>query len=615
VAEDNTKKPTQESMAAAQDRPIVSTAAPKKQQYAFALSPGMEDALEKAGFNPDPEEAEGPLMYAIKQASGSASSRKAPRIAFTEDPTPAASYAGMYKTKRRLLPDDVLKMIRIQDHLVAAILRARGNTMALHGHVKANRFDVGVDIDIRPEFEEEMTPEQTAKVRDRIARAQKILINCGHVEGLKDNERMGLAEFLDLQCRNGLTFGRFGTEIVYDSSEKFHRFRPVDIATIFKTLKKGEGLSGVREGSIKALEGLTGVKIDKDVFTEDGYEWIQVIDGMPRQAFTHKELIVFNLYPSTDVEHNGYPVSPMDTVASSITTHISIDIYKKLFFQNGRAAKGMLLIKSDEIDQPTLDDIKQQFNASINNVSNSFRTPIFGVGKEDDVEWLPMVGEGARDTDFQFMYDQVARNILSAFNISPDELPGYGHLSKGTNQQTLSESNNEFKLTAARDTGLRPLILKFQSFINERLMPLIDPELAQLVVVQLSGLDAMSREQESLRLAQDMPIHMHYDEVLSEVDKDPVGQYLAGNFPFNERFQVIADKYLQTGTLMSEFMGNSSAAVDPMLRYPRDPFFLQWFQLMAQINPAAVRAYMSQRPYAMDILKMFVQDDLEEEGE
>src|SRR5690606_2526448 len=97
------------------------------------------------------------------------------------------------------------------------------------------------------------------------------------------------------------------------------------------------------------------------VFETDHYDWVQVVDGQPRQAFTSKEMLVFNLYSSTDIEHNGYPVSPLDTVASSVTTHISIDVYKKLFFQNGRAAKGMLLIQSDEIDQPTLEDIKQQF--------------------------------------------------------------------------------------------------------------------------------------------------------------------------------------------------------------------------------------------------------------
>jgi Phage portal protein len=428
---------------------------------------------------------------------------------------------------------------------------------------------------------------------------------------------------MDIQTRNGLTFGRFATEMIYDRSVDpdeegnypFHRFRPIDVATIVRTVRKGEYVgNNLRATAIRALESITGEKINIDInlLQEDRYAWMQVIDGTPRQAFTHDEMLVFTLFPSTDVEHNGYPISPLDTVVSSVTTHISIDAYKKLYFQNGRATKGMLIIQSDEVDQQTLDNMKLQFNASINSVSNSFRTPIFGIGTEDNVTWLPMVGEGLGD-EFQFMYDQIARNILSAFGISPDELPGYGHLSKGTNSQTLSESNNEFKLTASRDSGLRPLILKFQIFINQRLMPIIDPLLAKICVVKLSGLDASSKEQETTRLQQDMVVSMAYDEVLHEVDKEPIGQVLGGKFPFNERWQLLVDKYKNVGDLLGPLMGSPSAIVDPLLRYKRDPFWLQYLQLLASVNPAAVQAYFAPRPFAMEFLKMQIQDDLDGE--
>jgi hypothetical protein len=310
---------------------------------------------------------------------------------------------------------------------------------------------------------------------------------------------------------------------------------------------------------------------------------------------------------------NGYPVSPLDTVVSSVTTHISIDAYKKLYFQNGRATRGMLVIKSDEVDETVLNSVKLQFNASINSVSNSFRTPIFGMGKEDSVDWLPFSGEGMHDDAFQFMYDQIARNIMSAFSMSPDELPGYSHLSRGTNSQTLSESNNEFKLTAARDTGLRPLLLKLQTFFNQLLFPIIDPLLAKVCEIKFCGLDAQSKEQEATRLQQDMPTHMNYDEVLHQVDKDPVGSHLGGTVPFNERYQLILDKYKNVGDIMGTFMEDAGAFVDPLLRYKRDPFHLQWLQLVAQVNPNAVQAYFAPRPYAIDFLKMCVTDALEDE--
>lgn len=591
-----------------------------KKNMLFGLSDDPTETLAKAGYPSSNQQ----LSYLIDQAKGSSAHRKAPNLAFTEIPSASDNYLGLFKTKRDLLPDDVLKQIRVNDHLVASILRTRGGAFSLLGGIKKDRFDIGVEVIVKKEFYKILTPEQFEKVMQRVKKFESMLLNCGHTQGLEQQDRLTLAEFLDIQVRNGLTFGRFGTEVVYDRQSDadsegnfpFHRFRAIDIGTINKAVRKGESVgNNIRELAVKALESLSGEKIDIDFnkLKEDQYAWIQVIEGQPRQAFTHDELLVFNLFPSTDIEHNGYPVTPLDTIVSSVTTHISIDAYKKLYFQNGRASKGMLVIKSDEVDEAILNGIKTQFNAAINNVSNSFRTPIFGMAKDDQVDWVSMAGEGMKDNDFQFMYDQIARNILSAFSISPDELPGYSHLSRGTNTQTLSESNNEFKLTAARDTGLRPLILKFQTFFNQRLFPIMDPTLAKICEIRFSGIDSQSKEQESTRLQQDMATHMTYDEVLHEVDKDKIGSSLGGNFPFNERYQLIADKYLNVGELKAKFFNDPSAFVDPMLRFKRDPFWLQQLQLLVQVNPTAVQAYFAPKPHAMEFLKMEIEDSLEGE--
>lgn len=547
--------------------------------------------------------------------------KKIPRIAFVEDPYNNYNYAGLYKIKKDLVPDNVIKQIRVQNFLVAAILRARGNTISLMSHIRKDRFDTGIDVDIKPEFKDHILPEQMIKIKERIDRFLALLINCGNTDGVSEKDKMTLPEFMDIQTRNGLSFGRFATEIVYydpkDSptgERSFNRFRPVDAATIVPLVPKAQNAAeGLRRAARSALEQLTGEKQPKNIPEDDSeYAWIQIVDGVQKQAFKADELLNYNLYPSSDIEHNGYPVTPIDTVLTSLTTHASIELYNKLYFQNGKAAKGMLVINSDEIDQATLEDIKQGYNASINNVTNSFRTPVFGVGLNDQVKWVPTTAN-AKDGEFEFLFDQVTRNILSAFNMSPDELPGFTHLSRGTNQSALSESNNEFKLLAARDTGIRPLILKMQDFLNEKLFPLMDPELSQLCNITLAGFDAETREQESQRLERDMGIHYSYDEIMEEVDKAPVGPAMGGNFPFNERYRQILDGYLDTGKVISFFMDSPSAIVDPMLKFKKDPFFMQWIQLMAQYNPEALQAYVATREDSMDILKLFLIDYLEED--
>jgi hypothetical protein len=131
--------------------------------------------------------------------------------------------------------------------------------------------------------------------------------------------------------------------------------------------------------------------------------------------------------------------------------------------------------------------IRQQFNASINNVNNAWRMPVFGVGADDEITWQP-IDSGGRDMEFQYLSRHERRVILSAFQMSPEELPGWSYLSRGTNNQALSESNNEYQLEAARDVGIRPLLIKqFEDFLNQRILPLIDESLAKLCALKLVG--------------------------------------------------------------------------------------------------------------------------------
>lgn len=549
--------------------------------------------------------------------------KKAPRLSHEVDPRHRDVYNGAWR-KRKLLPDNVIKDVSITDSLVAAIVRARGNTMSMFGHIRRDRFDVGIEVNIKPELEPEVEPEQLEIIQARIDRFKNLLMNCGHTEGLAPSEQMSLPEFMQRQTWDGVRFGRMTTEIVYtqdpalvtnpNEQGRFHRFRPVDASTIYKIYNpKDPSNLQARKASTASLseQGADKVEIPNPT---GKLKWLQEIDGFKQQTYSDDEMVVFNFYPVNDVETNGYPITPLDTCVNSITTHISIEAYNKLFFQNGRGGKGILALKSDEADQDTIDDLKQQYMAGVNDVNNAFRTPMIAIGKDDDISWVG-TESNAKDGEFAYLYDQIARNILSAFNMSPDELPGYGHLSRGTNSQTLSESNNDFKLTAARDTGLRPLIMKWEEFLNHRLFPLMDPELSQLCVISLSGLDAQSRDQEAVRLQQETGLHMTYDEVRKGVDKPIVGERMGGEFPFSERYQLIADKYLTAGELVSNFLKDPTARLDALLNFRRDPFALQYMQMLMQVNPTALQARLVTRDDQFDVMMMLLNDYLEEIGD
>jgi hypothetical protein len=181
--------------------------------------------------------------------------------------------------------------------------------------------------------------------------------------------------------------------------------------------------------------------------------------------------------------------------------------------------------------------------------------PVFGCGADDDITWQP-IDNGGRDMEFQYLADMNARVILSAFQMSPEELPGWSYLSRGTNSQALSEGNNEYKLEAARDVGIRPLLAQFEDFLNQSVLPLFDDTIAKECALKLVGFDAETAEKESVRLQQDMPVHMTYDEVLEKVEKKAMGKAMGGEFPLNPQYQAIIDKYITVGQIQEFFFGD-----------------------------------------------------------
>src|ERR1035437_4190466 len=120
-----------------------------------------------------------PLQKALNDATGKTTER-APALTFMESPNYNDAYAGVVKAKRNEIPDALLKLVRVQDHLVAAILRTRAGQISQFGKKRADRFDKGIEIKIKPEFKKLLNTEQFEKVTERIKRLETLLLNCGH---------------------------------------------------------------------------------------------------------------------------------------------------------------------------------------------------------------------------------------------------------------------------------------------------------------------------------------------------------------------------------------------------------------------------------------------------
>lgn len=507
------------------------------------------------------------------------------QVALQEDPH-RQTFAHVYKHKSSLIPNDVLKRIRDTEELVGGIIiPTRARQMSLFARPRANQFDIGVELNLKPHAESDYTAEQKEQIRKEVYPVlRETLLNCGSNEGYNDTEKRTLSQLVYEIIEDAMTYGAWSLEARKDGDGKFHSIRATDTGTIYFVNKKSkkDDAEKVREASEKLLKDLGQENFDIKKFEEDEYTYVQVIAGEPKQVFTDKELLYWSLSPSTDIYRSGYPVSPLERILSAITTHINLTTHNKLYFVNGRAARNVLVFKSENLEEEDINGIRTQMAAHINSANSSHRMPVFGVGAQDSVEVLPLDG-GAKDMEFQYLADLNARYIFAAYQMSPDEVAALSYLSRGTNSQAMSEGNNEWKLVASRDTGLRPLLLSLEDFFNERVLPLINPEWAKIISINFAGLDAESPEKLSSRLTQDAALFLSMNDIMSKVEKDAVP--IGGRFPLSQPYLQVIEKYYTKGQILKAFGGKEfeNSDKDPDLQfYMNDPVWLQMFQMKQQ---------------------------------
>lgn len=504
------------------------------------------------------------------------------QLAFRLDPhNHNADYTCLYRIKPKGIPDPILKQMAIGDSLVGTIVRARESHASAFGKPRADRLSMGYYFEWRDKREYDNMPTQERdRWRERQDRASSVLLTCGRTDGWSSSEQCSFGRWLAETTHSALTVGRIATEPVFvdraDGEPEFHSFRPVDAGTIFPTNKAtARGGDAIRQRSEQLLRHLTG---DQDLVVPedewDEYEYVQLIDGNPVQVFTDDQLLTRTMFPVPDVEYQGFPVTPCDIAVTEILTHLSIGRQNQLYFQNGRAARGMIVVTSEEVDPDMLMQMRQAFMASINGVSSAHRMPLFGLSKDDSVQWVP-IDNSSRDMEFQYLNDNTSRAILSAYGMSPDELPGFAHLSRGTNSQSLSESNNEFKLEAARDVGIRPLVSFLEAVINDDIMPLIDRELAKKCRLVLWGLDAQTTDQEDAELTRAISLDGSLNDVLTKKEKQTLPRELGAGVPLNPQWHQLMQSYVPVGLIREKLLGDQGASGDPRYAYVRDPFYFQ----------------------------------------
>lgn len=497
----------------------------------------------------------------------------------------------LFKHKRSRLSNKLLKDMSIRDWATSTIIQTRCDTLLSFSRRQIRRFDTGFRIQ-----KKDRTTDVNEKEAEEIQIIEDFLYNCGKKKYTPKNDHMLLGEFLKLSLRDALTFGSIAIEKVKNRKGTLQRFRPVPAEQVYHVNTKAskqqieEEIKTAKYSIRPGSDNDPRAKQQINEQTLQYYKYIQTsYDNRTLAVYGDEDMIFRNFNPQNFADGNGYCYSPVELATINITNHLNVENYNSKFFTHGYAARGLLHLKGT-VTQSQLIAFRRQFHNTIAGVQNSWRTPI--IAGMDDVQWVPMSGS-AREMEYIAFNDHILRSLCAQFQIDPEEI-GLGYLSSPTGKIPMQQANNEYKIAASKERGLRPILMFFEDLINQEILPVMDPILAEKYEFKFEGYTDETPMTEVNQMQADMTVHATLNELLKQVRKNRLDTP-AADLPMNQAFWALVEKNYTRGEIREIFFGDKDAAKRKELQYiPGDPAYLAWQQLILTIDQQKMQNQMSQ---------------------
>lgn len=507
---------------------------------------------------------------------------------------------GPYKPKYSHISNKVLKAISLRDPVVAAIIQARVVQVSNLAIPQRTKYDMGFKFEAR---DKNLKIQADSIEQQEIEWLNEYIMNTGLTTDRFPQEKLSFGDFLKMMVRDRMTYGSFAIEKVPDQMGRLHHFLPVPTETVYFANNRynPDVIESVKDinratydwaGRGDTYEGYREQAAEMEDRLKTGeYAYLQVVDSRIIEAFTRDDLIFSIGNPQNFIDNNGYPISELEQCATTITTHLQSLNYNKQFFVNGFAARGIFHIKGD-VERTQLDAFRVQFYNQIAGNQNSWRTPI--IAGVDDVQWIPLSATN-RDMEYSNYVDHLIRTIAGIFQISPMEF-GFDYLDRGSNQRSIGESNNEWKIKASQDRGLLPLLRWIEDVINGEILPLADARLAQKYRFVFAGYNAETRTEELERQQAEISLHATMNEVRSEMEKDSV---IGGDLVLNPAYLDTLFKTHTIGEIREIVFKYAGDSQNPQWAYAESMGYLQNQQLIMQQQQMAMQQQMMTQQQAM----------------
>lgn len=476
-----------------------------------------------------------------------------------------ANNQGLFRPKTGFITNALLKQVSRRTPAASIIIHTRASQVQSFCRPQANRFDTGYKFQPK-DRSQQATPDEIAKLEDFIN-------NCGIKEERAPEDKLTFDQWGYMVTSDMLRYGHCAIERVPRKDGGLYAFLPLAAEGIYYANPKAD------EKDINAQRNLWRERMDEEGEAEPSpgdVMYVQVMDNKVIEEFTRDELVLAKLNNETDTDLSGYSISPLERALSMLTAQLQIENHQRGFFTHGVASRGILVIQGD-MTPNQLRVLQSQWTQQTTGPLNSWRTPVLAGIK--GVQWVPLTA-GNRDMEYAAYQDHVLRTIHGCFTIDPEET-GFGYLSKGTEQRSLGESSNEYKILASQSRGLRPILSRIESIINEEILPGFDEELSEKYEFCFVGLDAESRLEETQRLTGEVALHTNVNEARAQAELEPLK--VGGELILNPLLLQTLQTNMPKGMFMELFLGIEGASQRPDLQYIPDPMWFQFQQVQMQL--------------------------------
>lgn len=490
-----------------------------------------------------------------------------------------ANNQGLFRPKTGFITNALLKQVSRRTPAASIIIHTRASQVQSFCRAQTNRFDTGYKFQPRDKSQQ---PDQ-----EEIKKLEDFINNCGIKEERAPEDKLTFDQWGYMVTSDMLRYGHCAIERVPRKDGGLYAFLPLAAEGIYYANPKADGKD------INAQRNLWRERMDEEGEAEPSpgdVMFVQVMDNKVIEEFTREEMVFAKLNNETDTDLSGYSISPLERALSMLTAQLQIENHQRGFFTHGVASRGILVIQGD-MTPNQLRVLQSQWTQQTTGPLNSWRTPVLAGIK--GVQWVPLTA-GNRDMEYAAYQDHVLRTVHGCFTIDPEET-GFGYLSRGTEQRSLGESSNEYKILASQSRGLRPILSRIESIINEEILPGFDEELSKKYEFCFVGLDAETRLEETQRLGGEVSLHTSVNEARSQAELEPIK--IGGGLILNPLLLQYLQTNMPKGMFMELFLGIEGASERPDLQYIPDPLWFQFQQMQMQLMQQQA-AGMSSNPQA-----------------